>query len=49
MGQKTSPTGFRLALNKKWKSTWYANKQEFGSLIGEDRIIREYLIKKKFF
>ncbi|MCX6987857.1 MAG: 30S ribosomal protein S3 [Chlamydiae bacterium] len=46
MGQKTSPTGFRLALNKKWKSNWYANKQEFGSLIGEDRMIREYLIKK---
>jgi small subunit ribosomal protein S3 len=46
MGQKTSPTGFRLALRKKWKSTWYANKQEFGSLIGEDKIIREYLLGK---
>jgi small subunit ribosomal protein S3 len=46
MGQKTSPTGFRLALNKKWKSVWYANKQEFGSLIGEDKIIRDYLLKK---
>ena len=46
MGQKTSPTGFRLALNKKWKSIWYANKQEFGTLIGEDRIIRKYLQEK---
>jgi small subunit ribosomal protein S3 len=46
MGQKTSPTGFRLAVRKKWKSTWYANKQEFGSLIGEDKVIRKYLLDK---
>lgn len=46
MGQKTSPTGFRLAVNKKWKSVWFANKQEFGSLIGEDKTIRKYLISK---
>lgn len=46
MGQKTSPIGFRLVRNKKWKSIWYANKQEFGSLIGEDKIIRKYLMEK---
>jgi small subunit ribosomal protein S3 len=46
MGQKTSPIGFRLVRTKKWKSTWYANKQEFGSLIGEDKMIRNYLIEK---
>ena len=46
MGQKTSPTGFRLAVRKKWKSTWYANKQEFGTLIGEDKVIRKYLLDK---
>jgi len=46
MGQKTSPIGFRLALTKKWKSIWYANKQEFGAQLGEDRVIREYLMKK---
>ena len=46
MGQKTSPTGFRLALNKKWKSVWFANKQEFGNLIGEDKLIRSFLITK---
>lgn len=46
MGQKTSPIGFRLARTKKWKSTWYANKQEFGSLIGEDKIIRKHLLEK---
>lgn len=46
MGQKTSPVGFRLVRNKRWKSVWYANKQEFGSLIGEDKVIRDYLMKK---
>jgi small subunit ribosomal protein S3 len=46
MGQKTSPTGFRLALKKNWKSLWYANKQEFGQHLFEDRMIRDFLIKK---
>lgn len=46
MGQKTSPTGFRLAINKKWRSLWYANKQEFGNLLGEDNVIRKFLMTK---
>jgi small subunit ribosomal protein S3 len=46
MGQKTSPTGFRLALTKKWKSLWYANKQEFGTQLGEDKFIRTFLMSK---
>ena len=46
MGQKVSPTGFRLVRRKKWLSTWFANKQEFGDLIGEDKKIREYLVTK---
>jgi small subunit ribosomal protein S3 len=46
MGQKTSPIGFRLALTKKWKSLWYANKQEFGNQIGEDKLIRDFLLSK---
>jgi small subunit ribosomal protein S3 len=46
MGQKISPVGFRLVRRKKWLSTWFANKQEFGSLIGEDRKIR-YFLKDK--
>jgi len=43
MGQKTSPTGFRLVLNKRWLSVWFANKQEFGNLLKEDRDIRNFL------
>ena len=46
MGQKTNPIGFRLALNKKWKSKWYANKQEFSTLLLEDKLIRDTLMAK---
>lgn len=46
MGQKTNPIGFRLALNKRWRSVWYANKKEFGTLLEEDRQIRKALIAK---
>jgi len=46
MGQKTSPIGFRLVLRKNWKSVWYANKQEFGTLLLGDIEIRKFLMKK---
>jgi small subunit ribosomal protein S3 len=46
MGQKVNPISFRLVLNKRWRSTWYANKQEFGNLIKEDFIIRKHLMTK---
>ena len=43
MGQKTSPIGFRLVLRKNWRSIWFANKKEFGTLLKEDRQIRKFL------
>ncbi len=46
MGQKTSPIGFRLICNKKWKSVWFANKQDFGNLLGEDWRLRKILMSK---
>lgn len=46
MGQKTSPTGFRLIRTKKWKSIWYAGKHEFGNQVGEDKFIRDFLMGK---
>jgi len=46
MGQKTSPVGFRLAVNKNWRSVWFANKKEFGDLLEEDRRIREFLSQR---
>ena len=46
MGQKVNPIGFRLIRKKDWRSKWFANKQEFGDFLIEDRMIREYLLKK---
>src|SRR5690348_12985122 len=46
MGQKVSPIGFRLVRRKKWLSSWFANKQEFGDLISEDYKIRKALMTK---
>lgn len=46
MGQKTHPIGFRLIRNRNWSSKWFANKQEFGDMLSEDRLIRNYLLKK---
>ena len=46
MGQKANPIGLRVAVNKDWRSKWYADKKEFGKLLNEDRIIRDILKKK---
>jgi small subunit ribosomal protein S3 len=46
MGQKTNPIGLRIALNKDWRSRWYADKKEFGRLVSEDFKIREILKQK---
>ncbi len=48
MGQKVSPTGFRLVTRKKWLSSWFANKKEFGDLLAQDRLIRNFLKAKSF-
>ncbi|MCH9627619.1 MAG: 30S ribosomal protein S3 [Chlamydiales bacterium] len=46
MGQKVCPVGLRTSVTKKWRSLWYGNKQEFGTLLIEDFRIRDYLKKK---
>src|SRR6186997_47257 len=46
MGQKTNPIGLRIAVNRDWRSKWYAEKKEFGKLLSEDRKIRDVLKKK---
>jgi len=46
MGQKTNPIGLRVGVNKDWRSKWYAAKKEFGTLLAEDRNIRDFLKKK---
>lgn len=41
MGQKVNPIGLRVAVNKNWRSRWFAGKKEFSGLLLEDRRIRE--------
>ena len=42
MGQKTHPVGFRLQINKDWRSTWFAGSS-FAKGLEEDVRIRKYL------
>ncbi len=44
MGQKVHPYGFRLGINKPWRSNWYA-KRDYPELLQEDIKIRTYLRK----
>lgn len=44
MGQKVHPYGFRLGINKPWKSNWYA-KKDYADLLQEDIKIRQHLRK----
>lgn len=46
MGQKVNPIGFRVTVNKDWRSRWYADKKEFGNLLHEDLMIRD-LVKTR--
>lgn len=41
MGQKINPIGFRVAVNKNWRSRWFADKKEFSDLLVEDNRIRD--------
>lgn len=46
MGQKVSPIGLRLGINKDWDSTWYADKKTFAANLKEDQEIRNFFKKK---
>lgn len=46
MGQKTNPNGFRLAIRKKWKSSWFASKKDFADNLIGDHKIRQFLRSK---
>ena len=45
MGQKTSPIGLRLQINRTWDSRWYARGDDYGRLLLEDLKIRDYIMK----
>jgi small subunit ribosomal protein S3 len=43
MGQKTHPLGFRLGIVQEHKSVWYANFNQYASILEEDDKIRTYI------
>jgi small subunit ribosomal protein S3 len=45
MGQKTSPIGLRLQINRTWDSRWFARGDDYGRLLLEDLKIRQYIMK----
>jgi small subunit ribosomal protein S3 len=47
LGQKTHPYGFRLGVNRTWKSRWFATK-DYAELLHEDLMIKK-LVKKRFY
>jgi small subunit ribosomal protein S3 len=44
MGQKVSPVGMRLGINRTWDSRWYARREEYVRLLHEDRRIRDMIM-----
>jgi len=46
VGQKVSPIGLRIGINKNWESTWYADNKNFAKYLDKDAKIRKYLTKK---
>ena len=46
MGQKVSPVGLRVGINKDWESVWYANNKDFSKYLNNDVKIRKFLFKK---
>ena len=43
MGQKVNPIGLRLGINRTWDSRWFAEGEDYGRMLHEDLMIREYL------
>ena len=46
MGQKVSPIGFRMGVNKAWESKWFASNKDFANYLQSDEKIRKYLSKR---
>jgi len=46
VGQKVSPIGLRVGINKGWESTWFADNKNFAKFLANDDKIRKYLAKK---
>ncbi|HRX56608.1 MAG TPA: 30S ribosomal protein S3 [Verrucomicrobiales bacterium] len=46
MGQKVNPIGFRLAVNKDWRSKWFAPESQYAGFLHDDIRVRNFLKKK---
>src|SRR2546429_1391377 len=45
MGQKVNPIGFRLGVNRDWRSRWYASPQDLPGFLHSDSEIPRYVKK----
>ena len=43
MGQKVSPVGLRIGINRSWDANWYANKRDFKTNLEKDLKVRKFL------
>lgn len=46
MGQKVSPVGMRVGINRDWHDRWFANDKEFSTFLHQDIKVRKYLSKE---
>jgi len=46
MGQKVSPVGLRVGINRDWESKWYAPTKDFAKYLNDELKIRKYLDKE---
>ena len=45
MGRKVNPIGYRLAVQKDWRSKWYASEQDYTKFLHQDIKVRKWLKK----
>ena len=45
MGQKVSPVGMRVGINRDWHSRWFASDKDYAKFLHEDIKVRKYLTK----
>jgi small subunit ribosomal protein S3 len=46
MGQKVNPISYRLAVNKDWRSKWFASDRDFPDFLHGDLRVRKYVKDK---
>jgi small subunit ribosomal protein S3 len=46
MGQKVNPISYRLAVNKDWRSKWFASDRDFPEFLHGDLRVRKYVKDK---